>query len=267
MRIKILAVAIVGALASMFMPTAAFASDDARIHLIHGIPDTDVDVEIAGDVAIEGFEFGDTFDLAGFAGQTLEDLKVNLAGTNTVAIDAGDTALPASGNFTIIAHLDADGNPALAVFENDVSKIDVGEGRITVRHAAAAPAVDILAGGDPVFENVVNGEEGSADIAPGTLSVSVVPAGETTPVVIGPADFDVVEGESLIVYAVGSLDADTLTVLTEQITDIHSTPNAVHTGTSPVESSNSLVVLAISLAAISGVALSVTARRFLAVKA
>ena len=93
---------------SVLLPSAAGAQDAARIHLIHGIPDTDVDVTVGGAAVIEDFSFGDTQDLSGFAGQPLDDLQVVLAGTDTVAIDIGDFDVPASGNFTVIAHLDAD---------------------------------------------------------------------------------------------------------------------------------------------------------------
>ena len=231
-----------------FFVAPANAQDGARIHLIHGIPDTDVDVEAGGENVIEGFAFGDTQDLSALAGETLAGLKVKAAGTDTVAIDAGDVALPASGNFTVIAHLDADGAPALAVFENDTSTIDAGSGRIVVRHAAAAPEVDVLANGDVAFANVPNGAEGQADLPAGTISASVVPAGATEPVVIGPADLDIAEGASLIVYAVGSLDADSLTVLTESIEGLNGAPSVVDTGNSPVESSGSNLALVVAAA-------------------
>lgn len=227
------------ALAALALAALAFASpasaQDARIHLIHGIPGVEVDVEAGGDNVFEGFEFGDTQDLSAFAGATLEGVKVKVAGTDTVAIDAGDVALPSSGNYTLIAHLDADGTPSIAVFENDTSSTAAGEGRITVRHAAAAPAVDILANGDVAFANVPNGAGGSADLAAGTISASVVPAGESEPVVIGPADLPITEGANLIVYAVGSLSDDTLTVLTESIDGLATPPAAVNTGNTPVD--------------------------------
>jgi hypothetical protein len=212
----------------------AFAQEEARIHLIHGIPDTDVDVAVGGENVFEGFAFGDTEDLSALAGETLAGLQVLLAGTDTVAIDAGDVALPASGNYSIIAHLDAAGTPTIAVFENDTSEIAAGEGRLTVRHTAAAPAVDVLANGDVAFSNLENPNEVSADLGVGTISAEVVPTGATEPVVIGPADLPIADGSSLIVYAVGSLDAGSLTVLTESIDGLGSTPTAVNTGTSPV---------------------------------
>lgn len=222
----------------------AGAQDTARIHLIHGIPGVDVDVEAGGENVFENFSFGDTQDLSALAGQTLTGLKVKAAGTDTVAIDAGDVALPASGNYTIVAHLDADGTPALAVFENDVSTVDAGEGRLTVRHAAAAPAVDVLADGAVAFSNVTNGNGGTADLPVGTISATVVPTGATEPVVIGPADLTISEGDSLIVYAVGSLDDETLTVVTETITDLHSAPAAVNTGNSlPASSQGNLLAI------------------------
>ncbi|MGV3759089.1 MAG: DUF4397 domain-containing protein [Actinomycetota bacterium] len=213
---------------------AAAQEAEPRIHLLHGIPDTPVDVEAGGETVFEGFEFGDTQDLSALAGQTLTGLQVKAAGTDTVAIDAGDVTLPDSGNHTIVAHLDAEGDPALAVFTNDTSAIAAGQGRLTVRHAAAAPAVDVLANGSPAFTNVVNGDEGATDLPVGTISASVVPTGATEPVVIGPADLAIEDGTSLIVYAVGSLDGDSLTVLTETITGLGTAPAAIQTGNTPV---------------------------------
>ncbi len=223
---------------SVLLPSAAGAQDAARIHLIHGIPDTDVDVTVGGAAVIEDFSFGDTQDLSGFAGQTLDSLQVVLAGTDTVAIDVGDFDVPASGNYTVIAHLDADGAPTVGVFENDISEIAAGNGRLVVRHTAAAPAVDILANGAAAFTNVPNGAGGGADLPAGTISAEVVPTGATEPVVIGPADLPVAEGSSLIVYAVGSLDAGNLTVLTEVIDGLGALPDVVNTGNSPVSNSS-----------------------------
>jgi hypothetical protein len=234
------------ALALLTITPASAQSEEARIHLIHGIPGVDVDVEAGGDVVFADYSFGEIQDLSALAGATLEDLTVKVAGTDDVAIDAGDVALPASGNYTVIAHLDADGTPTLGVFENDASTLDAGEGRLTVRHTAAAPAVDIWAGDNPVFTNVSNGEGGTVDLPAGTVSASVVPTGETEPVVIGPADLEVVEGEHLLVYAVGSLGDETLTVVTESIDGLHSGPAEVNTGNSPV--SNTLPLVALALA-------------------
>jgi hypothetical protein len=247
----------------MILAIAAPAMGQAavRIHLIHGIPDTPVDVYVDDAVVFENFNFGDTQDLAALAGETLVNLQVKLAGTDTVAIDAGDVPLPASGNYSIIANLDAAGTPTLSVFENDTSAIAAGEGRLQVRHTAAAPAVDVRANGDVAFSNLSNPNEAKADLPAATYTVEVVPTGEADPVVIGPADLAVNDGDSLIVYAVGSLEADSLTVLTETITGLGQTPTEVPSGNSPVESGFPMAAVAgmaiiASLAAGGGLALA-----------
>lgn len=240
------------ALFSMLLVSPAGAQD-ATIMLAHGIPDTDVDVVVDGDIVIPNYSFGSMEDLSAFAGQTLPNLTVNLAGTDTVALDLGDFAVPASGNYTVVAHLDADGNPTASVFENDTSTIAAGEGRLVVRHTAAAPEVDILANGSAAFTSVPNGAEGQVDLAAGTISAEVVPAGATEPVVIGPADLPITEGASLIVYAVGSLADGNLTVLTQSISGLGSTPSVVNTGNSPVDGgSNNTAVIALGAVALLG---------------
>jgi len=237
----------------------AMAQEGARIHLIHGIPDTNVDVVAGGEIVFENFAFGETQDLSALAGATLEGLEVRLAGTETVAIDGGDVALPATGNYTIIAHLTADGTPTLGVFANDTSAIAAGEGRLTVRHTAAAPAVDVLANGAVAFSNLANPNEAAADLGVGTIIAEVVPAGASEPVVIGPADLAIADGTSLIVYAVGSLEGESLTVLTESISGLGTAPSGVNTGNSPVETN--ATVYAFGAAALAA-AIALGARRF-----
>lgn len=248
-----LALALAAATGLTAAAAAPVQTPSARIHLLHGIPGVAVDVVAAGETVIEDFEFGDTQDLSGLAGETLADLEVRVADGGQVAIDAGDVALPAAGNHTVIAHLDADGQPTLAVFENDTTPTAAGDGRLTVRHTAAAPAVDVLAGGQPAFTNVANGQEGSADLPAGTVSASVVPSGATEPVVIGPADLEVAEGSGLVVYAVGSLEDGSLDVLTETIPGLATAPTAVNTGNTPVRgTAGTTWVWALVLAAVAG---------------
>ena len=227
------------ALVVLLVLPANAQSSKATIILMHGIPGTDVDVEAGGANVFSGFKFGEMKDLSSLAGQTLKGLKVKAAGTSTVAIDAGDVALPASGNYTVVAHLDAAGKPKLTVFNNDISATATGKGRLIVRHTAFAPAVDVKANGAVAFANLTNPNEAKVDLAVGTVKAEVVPAGASTPVVIGPADLAIKDGTALIVYAVGSLSGNTLQVLTQSITGIGTTPRVVNTGNSPVRDGNS----------------------------
>ena len=223
----------IAALALAAAPGAVAATDGstASLSVLHGVPDLPVDVYVNGELTLDDFQPG---DLAGPL-----DLP---AGTYSVAItaaDAADASAPAIGpvdlplmagmNYTAVAHLQADGTPTATLFTNDISPTAAGEGRLTVRHTAAAPAVDILAGGSAVISGLENPDEASMDMAAGTISAAVAAAGTTEPVV-GPADVTVTEGVSTIVYAWGSLEAGNLDLAVQTIDGLHSAPAGVPSG-------------------------------------
>lgn len=216
------------------------AEDNAMLSVLHGIPDTPVDVYVNDELTIDDFQPG---DLAG-------PLELP-AGTYSVALTATDAAdasdpvlgpidlpLEAGGNYTAVAHLDADGNPGANLFTNDVSDIAAGEGRLTVRHVAAAPAVDVLAGGSPVIEGLENPNEQTLNLPAGTVEASVAAAGTTDPV-IGPAPVDVAEGTLTIVYAWGSLEDENLDLAVQTVSGMHSTPDGVPAGSAGLVATNS----------------------------
>ena len=92
----------------------------------------------------------------------------------------------------------------------------------------------------------------------------MVPAGASEPVVIGPADLAIADGTSLIVYAVGSLEGDTLGVLTETITGLGSNPSRVDTGNSPIDDGSNTglwIAIAAAVGLATGGTLLVRARR------
>ncbi len=231
MRIRTLAVAAT-ALAAVSLAAPASADDDvAMLSVLHAIPDTPVDVYVDGELTLDDFEPG---DLAG---------PLELPGaTYSVAITAADASddsdpvlgpidlpLENGGNYTAVAHLDADGEPTATLFENDITPTAAGEGRLTVRHTAAAPAVDVLAGDEVVVSALENPDEATLDLPAGTISASVAAAGTTDPV-LGPADVTVAEGELTIVYAWGSLEDDNLALATQTVTGLHDAPGGVPTG-------------------------------------
>jgi hypothetical protein len=223
-------------------PGVASAQDDTTITLLHGIPGATVDVAVDGAVVIAGFEPGDTQDLTPFAGTTLANVEVRAAGTTDVVIGpVAEFAVPGSGNWTVIAHLDADGNPTITPFENNTAQTAAGEGRLTVRHTAAAPAVDLVVGDARPIENAANGA--SAELA--------LPAGEIAGAQLAPTGGDPIvdvptvslaAGQNLIVYAVGSLADDTFTFYTQSSDVGAAAPTAVNTG-EPISSSTNVALL------------------------
>jgi hypothetical protein len=200
--------------------------------VLHAVPGATVDVYANGDELLTDFEPGTLTDPTQLPAGTY-DLKVTEAGAGAdgeALIEANGVDVPAGANVTVVAHLDADGNPVLTPFANDTSNVAAGKARLTVRHTAAAPAVDIRAGGSPVFEGLANPNEESAEVDAGTVSADVVLAGTDT-VAIGPADLDLQEGTSTIVYAWGSAEDENLDLAVHTITGLHSAPSGVPSGT------------------------------------
>jgi hypothetical protein len=269
---KILATALgAGALVALggLAPVHA-AEGNAHLSVLHGVPGLTVDVYVDNALTIDDFEPG---DLAG-------PLELP-AGTYSVAITAADAAdasapaigpidltLASGGNYTAVAHLTEAGEPTATLFTNDVAQIAAGEGRLTVRHVAAAPGVDVLAAGSPVISNLTNPNEQVLTLPAGVVSASVAATGTTEPV-IGPADVDVAEGVNTIVYAWGSLDDDNLALAVQTITGLHSTPDGVPAGVAglaateaPGGGSAALIVVGMGLlAALALAAVIVVTRR------
>ena len=193
------------------------AQDAATVTLLHGIPGATVDVVVDGQVLLPGFEPGATQDLSPFAGTTLANVEVRAAGTEDVVIGPiAELAVPASGNWTVIAHLDAEGTPTIGSFENNTAPTADGEGRLTVRHAAAAPAVDLVVGDARPIEGAENGASAELELPAGEIAgAQLAPAGGD-PIVDVPT-VNLAAGANLIVYAVGSLADDTFTFYTQEI--------------------------------------------------
>ncbi|MER5845403.1 DUF4397 domain-containing protein [Streptomyces prasinus] len=209
---------------------AAEGDDTAMVSVFHGVPGLTVDVYANGDELLGDFEPGTVTDPQSLDAGTY-DIQLFEAGQGpdgTPAVEK-EIEVPAGANATIAAHLSADGKPRLTAFVNDVSQVDAGKSRLTVRHVAAAPAVDVRAGGQPVFKGLANPKEDTTVVEAGTVPADVVLAGTDT-VAIGPADLDLKEGTSNVVYAWGSAEDENLALATQTLDGMESAPDGVHAG-------------------------------------
>ena len=216
---------------SVAVAAPAQAADDAQVSVLHGVPGATVDVYANGDELLTDFEPGTLTDPVSLPAGNY-DLKVVAAGDGAdgdAVIEANGVAVPGGANITVVAHLDESGTPILTPFVNDTSAIAAGEARLTVRHTAAAPAVDIRANGDVAFSDLTNPNEASADLPAGTISADVALAGTDT-VAIGPADVNLAEGVHTLVYAWGSAEDETLQLAVQTISGMHSAPGGVPAG-------------------------------------
>ncbi len=253
------------AVSALGFAAPAQAADEATVSVLHGVPGATVDVYANGNALLTDFKPGTLTDPVKLpAGEY--DLKVVAAGAGAggaAVIQADDVTVPAGANITVVAHLKADGSPTLTPFVNDVSKVEAGKARLTVRHTAAAPEVDVRANGAVAFKALANPKEVKADLAAGTISADVVLAGTDT-VAIGPADVKLTEGTNTIVYAWGSAKDSNLKLAVQTISGLHSSPSGVPAGSGgQAGMADSATQLSLSLAAalLAGTAVLTFSRR------
>ena len=217
-----------GGLAALTATPALAAT--SQVSVVHGIPGQNVDVYVNGEKTLPDFAPGKVAGPLSLA-EGSYDIVLTKPGDDISEplLKVDDADIPGGANISLVAHLSATGEPALTPFVNDVKKVAAGQARIIVRHTAAAPAVDVRAGGTPVFENLTNPNEAKADLPTGSVEADVVLAGTDT-VAIGPADLDLKEGTATIAYAVGSAEDKTLGLVTQSITGLHSAPVGVPSG-------------------------------------
>jgi uncharacterized surface protein with fasciclin (FAS1) repeats len=157
------------------------------VRVVHGSPDTPaVDVLVNNAVAIEDLTYQDQAGPASLPAGTY-NVKVNLAGTSTTAINADLTLLP-SAYYSAYA-LGFTRNISLSVLRELPFKLS-GVGLVRLLHGSpTAPSVDIylsrpgrdIRGLRPVLRNV-NFKDASPYFAvlPGDLQVTITPAGTKT---------------------------------------------------------------------------------------
>lgn len=196
---------------------SASAAEAARVFVIHGIPGVTVDVY----ATLAGAPMPDAPTLAGFqprqivsvmAGPATVDIRIFAQGANpatdTPVISVLGAALPASGEVSLIAHLDSSGTPTATLYANDTRAPFPGAARVSVRHTAQAPAVQLAAAGIPKLA-LANPYFGDLELTAGTavpLQLQLPFSG--TPVT-PTYDVTLMAGMRYFVYAIGSLTGGT----------------------------------------------------------
>ncbi|MBK8978368.1 MAG: DUF4397 domain-containing protein [Planctomycetes bacterium] len=189
----------------------------ARVTVIHGIPGLPAPVDVfAGNTRLFSFDFGDSqgplvLNPAQYA------LSVRLQGQTVLS---ANPTLAAGDDVTIVAHLDAAGTGnVLSIFANDVSSLTSGA-RLTVRHTAAAPAVDValdaLGNRVATIRNLSNGNEATAPVPSGLYAASLFAAGTTTRA-FGPVALKPATGVHYLVHAIGDLNVGSFTLVVQTI--------------------------------------------------
>lgn len=190
-----------------------------ELTLVHGVPDLLVDITVKG--KFFGFK------------TVVEDVPFETVAALVLGFDKYKVQIRAAGadpksdpilqrsvwigirDKAVVAHLDADGAPTMSKFNNTTFLLEDGTSKVVVRHLAEAPKVDVIANDAlTLIDGLKNGKQKSVRVPSDTYNVKVAADADNS-VVVFDEDLTFNSGEVTIVYAVGSLEGGSFTVLAQ----------------------------------------------------
>ncbi len=208
------------------------AADDAKIYIVQGLPGRTVDVAVDGKPVATDLK---TAAVTGALGVQSGDRRVTFSDNGQVLVERR-FKVGAGSSWDVVVHLPADdgGDPAVTVFRNDLSDVPRGKASLTVAHTARVGDADVRVNGKVLYADIANGESLNLIVPVATYKVAIVPAGKSSPVVLGPVSLTVKGGGLNRVYAIGDPSKKTMNVAVHVITtgsSGSSRPDRVDTGT------------------------------------
>jgi hypothetical protein len=220
------------AFALLALPAVAQETDSATITVVHAVPGEGgfpADIYLNGEVVLDSMVFEAVSEPVEVpAGEVGVQIFVagSDAATDTPLIDQSVT-LDAGVDYTAVAQL-IDGDPAVALYVNDLSPVPAGEARLTIRQSSAEGPLDVMVNGIAVVSRLAAPNEVTVELSAGPSPLTIMSAEG-----VGLVDqqVDVPAGALFVLYAVGSSADETFAVLTQQVTTPQETPAGVPTGT------------------------------------
>ncbi len=252
--------AIIAALALAAIAGPVSAADDAMVRVLHGSPDAPaVDIYVNGDKVgdpLAGLEFGDLSAYVKLPAGTY-DLKVCASADDTVCpIVADGVTLKAGTHYTIAATNVLASIEAQIITDTPAPKAGKAQARV-VHLSADTPAVDVLTqdGSAKVVENLAYPDKTDyLTLAPGSYDLKVCASADNTVCPLDPGPLALAAATSYSVFAIGSLDGQTLTaVVGVDGVAAPATDTVGPTGTTPGSPAFALALLAAGIVSFVGV--------------
>jgi hypothetical protein len=226
------ALGLVGAVAPVGA-TAGSGPTIGRLVLVQAVPEASLDVAIDGQ----------TVDRASKTGAILGPYSVS-PGQHRVAftdVGAGGARLvsvvdvPAGSSRDVVVHLPAQvgGSPVVNSYRTPLAPIAPGKARVLIAHTATVAPADVRVDGTVVFQDIANGEYATADLAVGSHTVALLPAGQAGPPILGPLQLGLAPGTVTMVYAVGNPRTRSMNVILHKValsSNGAATPASIDTG-------------------------------------
>jgi hypothetical protein len=213
-----------GGVALMLAALASPVEAASRVFVIHGIPGVAVDVyaspaggSVPASPTIPDFQPKQIVGVT--VGPATFDIRIFAAGANPQTaqpvIEVLGAAIPDNVELSILAHLDGQGNPTATVYQNDNSVVQPGWARVSVRHAAEAPAVQLVAGGVPKLA-LTNPYFGDLEVPATTIPLQLqVPF--TGAAITPTASLAFQSQTRYFVYAIGSVSGGTFDFIIQAV--------------------------------------------------
>jgi Domain of unknown function (DUF4397) len=204
----------------------------ANLYIVQGLPGRTLDISIDGHQVAGGVVGG---KLVGPFGVAAGKRMITARQGGKVVIQR-EVSAGSGASLDVVIHqpVSPTGNPLITTYTNDLDAVPKDKAGLRVAHDAAVGPADIRVNGKVLFANVANGESLDAVVPAGTYKVDIVPAGATSPVVLGPLDLPVKAGYLTRVFAIGAPSQKTMTVALGTI-KVPATgsdkPSLVNTGT------------------------------------
>ena len=186
----------------------------ARVRASHMSPNApNVDVYVDGDVVLEDVPFGDISGYLELDAGTYT-VEITPAGDSETTVFDGDVSVEAETDYTVAAigevGDDVDQSFEALVLEDDNSDPGGDTARVRAVHASPdAPAVDITADGDVLFDGIEFGNSDSIEVPAGDYTLEV--RGDTEENdgdVVGEFDVSLAGGAAYTAFAAGYLEPD-----------------------------------------------------------
>ena len=136
--------------------------------------------------------------------------------TTTPILSAAPVYLANGNNISFVAHLTADEKPKLSLFKNMLTEAGSKRSWLEIRHAAAAPALQIRLNGDPKFVPLLNGMERKRSLNFGNYSVDALYT-DTSTVAINPIAINLQKSTNVVLYIWGAKTKGNLAFLKQEI--------------------------------------------------
>jgi hypothetical protein len=227
-----LALAVTVAAAPVALAAPAEQAATSHIYVVQGLPGRSLDVSIDGRVVTSGLQ---TTKIAGPFAVAPGTRMITARQAGEVVIQR-EISVGSATSLDAVIHLPVSptGAPVLTSYVNKLNAVPRDKAALRVAHDAAVGPADIRVNGQVAFANVANGESLEAVVPAATYKVDIVPAGATSPVVLGPLDLPARAGYLTRVFAVGNPNARTMNVALGTIKLPSSgtgTPEMANTGT------------------------------------